>query len=214
VADESPQGIYVLAGTNGAGKSSVIGRALDMADTTWINPDLMTRELMEADPGLTLGQANALAWQEMVDRLRRAIDERLFFAFETTLGGSTIMGLLQDAALLGIDVRILYVGLATPELHILRVRARVAEGGHDIPEEKIRERYDSGRVHLIELLPFAKEVWLYDNSQETGVAAGGWPEPTLILHVRDQRIEAACALAEIPAWARPVVMSALDMHQN
>jgi predicted ABC-type ATPase len=85
--------------------------------------------------------------------LERAIAERLGFAFETTLGGQTISALLHEALAASTEVRMWFVGLNGPELHIARVRSMVARGGHDIPEEKIRERYDRSRINLIELMP-------------------------------------------------------------
>jgi predicted ABC-type ATPase len=69
-------------------------------------------------------------------------------------------------------VRVWYVGLSSPELHIARVRARVAKGGHDIPEPRIRERYDASRLNLIRLLPRLSELWVYDNSVEADPDAG------------------------------------------
>ena len=97
---------------------------------------------------------------------------------------STITGLLERAAARGIEVRVWYVGLSSPELHIARVRARVAKGGHDIPEPRIRERYDASRLNLIRLLPSLTELWVYDNSVEADPDAGVAPEPRLVLHLR------------------------------
>ncbi|MEO7762074.1 MAG: hypothetical protein ABIS68_09215 [Casimicrobiaceae bacterium] len=85
--------------------------------------------------------------------LRQAIDGRLDFAFESTLGGETITAMLLDAARGGVSVHIWLAGLATVEMHIERVRRRVAKGGHDIPAEKIRERFEQSRINLIRLLP-------------------------------------------------------------
>jgi predicted ABC-type ATPase len=62
-------------------------------------------------------------------------------SFETTLGGNTIPALLEEAMAVGIEVLVRYVGLDSVDLHIARVRAGVARGGHDIPEGKIRERF-------------------------------------------------------------------------
>ncbi|MHC1481789.1 hypothetical protein ACYJW8_16265, partial [Frateuria aurantia] len=82
-----------------------------------------------------------------------AMAEGSDFAFETTLGGNTIPRLLREAC----DhhkVAIWFCGLATVELHIARVAARVAAGGHDIPVEKIHARFDSARENLLDLLPY------------------------------------------------------------
>ena len=72
----------------------------------------------------------------------------------------------MHAANVGLPVRMWYVGLRDPDLHVQRVRARVARGGHDIPEATIRQRYDDSRTNLIRLLPHVAELKLYDNSLE------------------------------------------------
>ena len=140
--------------------------------------------------------------------LHRAIAEGLNFSFETTLGGSTIASLLMKATTMEIDVNIWYVGLVSPELHIARVRSRVARGGHDIPEERIRKRYYRSISNLIELMPKLNELRVYDNSTEADPHAGIRPQPLLILHVIQRRIVETCQLERTPKWAKPIVMSA------
>ena len=130
----------------------------------YFNPDEASIRILAVNPGITAAEANGAAWHQGRRLLERAIDERLDFAFETTLGGRTIAALLHKALAAGIEVRIWFVGLSSPELHMARVRSRVTRGGHDIPEEKIRERYDQSRIHLIELMPKITELRVYDNS--------------------------------------------------
>jgi predicted ABC-type ATPase len=141
--------------------------------------------------------------------LERAIAERRHFAIETTLGGNTITSLLERALATGLEVRIWYIGLTSPELHIARVRARVARGGHDIPEARIRARYDSGRLNVIRLLPRLTELRVYDNSAPADPHAGVAPEPLLVVHMLGGRIVRACMLEDTPAWAKPVLAAAL-----
>ncbi|HXI24678.1 MAG TPA: zeta toxin family protein, partial [Pyrinomonadaceae bacterium] len=129
--------IYVLAGTNGAGKSSIAGAMLIEEGVKYFNPDEAAALIADANPGIALEEAQSAAWYEGRRLLERAILERLDFAFETTLGGSTIAALLEKALSSGIEMRIWYVGLDRIERHIARVRARVEKGGHDIPEERI-----------------------------------------------------------------------------
>src|SRR5215213_11405905 len=107
----------------------------------YFNPDEAARALIAADPALDQMKANATAWQQGRRLLERAIKERKDFAFETTLGGSTMPRLLTEAASQGFEVRIWYVGLASADLHVGRVRKRVKAGGHDIPESSIRRRW-------------------------------------------------------------------------
>jgi predicted ABC-type ATPase len=201
--------ISVLAGTNGAGKSSVAGAALRARGGEYFNPDEAARRILEVEPGLGMEEANSRAWLHGKRLLEQAIAKRGEFAFETTLGGNTIPELLQRAHKNGLDVRMWYVGLESPELHIDRVRARVARGGHDIPEAKIRERYDRSRTNLIRLLPILTELWVFDNSEEGGPAQNGIADPRLILHVVDGLIVEASDTGQVPGWAKPVFAAAL-----
>jgi predicted ABC-type ATPase len=205
--------IYVLAGTNGAGKSSVAGAMFRRAGADYFNPDEATARILAANPGITIAEANSAAWHEGKRLLERAIAERLDFAFETTLGGHTITAILQDALAAGIEVRIWFVGLSSPDLHIARVRARVARGGHDIPEEKIRERYDRSRINLVELMPRLTELRLFDNSFEADPHAGRPPRPKLILHLAKGRIVEMVDLSETPGWAKALVAAAVKISE-
>lgn len=201
--------IFVLAGTNGAGKSSLAGLAFQDVGTNYFNPDEVTRRMLETSPELGLGEANSRAWLLGKRLLERAIASRFHFAFETTLGGNTIPALLERAHDAGLAVRIWFVGLTGPELHIARVRARVGRGGHDIPEAKIHERYHRSRENLIRLLPKLAELRVFDNSEEGDSSRGVAPKPRLILHVLDGRIVEACESTAVPEWAKPVFAAAL-----
>lgn len=204
-----PACIYVLAGTNGAGKSSVGGAAIREKGADYFNPDEATRRIRLANPHISERDANIAAWQEGKRLLEEAIAKRLVFAFETTLGGDTITSLLRRALAEGVEVRMWYVALATPELHIARVHARVARGGHDIPENTIRERYDRSRANLIRLLPHLTELRVLDNSRDADPASGAEPTPLFVLHVVTGKVAATCDLARVPEWAKPIVAAAL-----
>lgn len=203
--------IYVLAGPNGAGKSSIAGAMFREAGADYLNPDEVARAIAEANPGISAHDANAAAWQQMKRLLERAIDERGDFVFETTLGGNTITQLLKRAIANGIDVYVWYAALATPDLHVARVRERVAAGGHDIPELTIRQRFDSSRLHLIELLPGLAGLRVYDNTAAADPAKGEPPEPVLLLHMVRGKIVSHCELAAAPTWAKPILITALEL---
>jgi predicted ABC-type ATPase len=208
VADSAAT-ITVLAGTNGAGKSSIGGAQLEAARAPFYNPDVETRELMAANPAMTLDEANAAAWGIGKERLENAIKSRTSFNFETTLGGATIARLLTTAHAKGLRVRVWYCGLRDAELHIARVRARVLRGGHHIAEKKIRERFDASRNNLCSILPSIDELMLYDNSDDADPHAGRAPRPVQLLHYRDGKI---LHLAfTIPAWAKPIAAVALNL---
>lgn len=203
----------MLAGTNGAGKSSIAGELLRTAGGNYFNPDEAARVLRQRYPNLSQTEANSRAWSENVRLLQQAIDNKQAYFFESTLGGETIARMLMSAMAKGIAVRIWYAALATPQMHIDRVAARVSKGGHDIPEDDIRRRYDNSRLNLIKLLPGLAELKMYDNSAEADPATGAMPHPLLVLHWRDGRIVAPKKLHATPEWAKPIVAAAIKLKR-
>jgi predicted ABC-type ATPase len=204
----------VLAGVNGAGKSSIVGATIRAKGGAYYNPDEAAREIMAATPGLGQTEANAAAWQQGRKLLERAIDRGLDFAFETTLGGNTIPGLLAEAAKRGVEVHIFYIGLGSADTHVERVRQRVRGGGHDIPETDIRRRYRHSLINLVTLLPVLTELRVYDNSADADPATGRAPQPVLVLHMERGRIAGPPDLTSTPAWAKPIVAAALELTQR
>lgn len=206
--------IFVLAGVNGAGKSSVGGALLAEHGLAWYNPDSYARELV-AQLGLDVEDANGRAWEYGRVQLAAALAQRRNHAFETTLGASTIPELLAKASRTH-DVVMIFCGLASAEMHLRRVHARVASGGHDIPVAKVRERWISSRMNLIRLLPLLARLQVFDNSAE---AAPGEeiPDPVLLLEMIGGRLvfpaaDDAAALEATPDWARPIVQAAIEQQ--
>ncbi len=203
--------LYVLAGVNGAGKSSVGGYLLEKAGLTWFNPDTFARELL-ASTGCEQGQANAAAWQEGMRRLDQAVANNANYAFETTLGGRTVPARIKAASETH-DVLMWFCGLSSPELHLARVKARVAVGGHDIPEAKIRERYPAALANLIALMPCLAHLQVYDNSVEVGIG-GAVPDPVLVAEMNTGKLVWPTdldSLGNTPDWAKPLMEAALSM---
>ncbi len=206
--------LLVLSGVNGAGKSSIGGNVmLRRAGMAWFNPDTYTRVLMHG--GVPADEANARAWQHGVDLIDQAVAAGVSHAFETTLGGSTIVRRIAAAARTH-DVLMWFCGLSSPEQHIARVAGRVRAGGHDIPEAKIRERWVRAPLNLIDLMPELSELRVFDNSVD--VAPGDRvPDPLLVLHVQAGAIRFPLAVDELertPNWAKPIVKAARDFERK
>jgi predicted ABC-type ATPase len=201
--------LFVLAGVNGAGKSSLGGAALQASGAEFFNPDTVAARLREQQPSLSAAQANGLAWTLGRRGLEQALAHELTYAFETTLGGRSIVRLLLEGARAGAEVHVWFAGLATPELHLRRIQARVAAGGHDIPEAKVRERFDASRGNLVKLMPHLASLRLYDNSFEADPRAGRRPQPVLLLQMRAGRVVDHAPLRSVPAWAKPLLAVAL-----
>lgn len=205
--------VFVLAGVNGAGKSSIGERIFRAKGSVVFNPDAVAQRIRGLHPDISLTTANAHAWQIGKTLLEQAIAERRDYRFETTLGGNTIPQILTQAAEAGLRLNIWFCGLESPELHLQRVRSRVAQGGHDIPEKKIRERWTSSRQNLIRLLPLIHHLRLYDNSIEADPAKGIPPRPRLLLEMKNRRITGPDDLSEVPEWAQPIVAAAIRQEK-
>jgi predicted ABC-type ATPase len=203
--------LYVLAGVNGAGKSSIGGHLLEREGLTWFNADTFAREL-KAATGCDQENANAQAWHEGMRRLDEALAKRLNYAFETTLGGKTVAAKMLQATTTH-DVFIWFCGLSSPELHIARVKARVAAGGHPISEEKIRERYPLAQLNLIKLMPHVAYMKVYDNSAEAATDATV-PDPLLVLEMENGQVISPASddlkgLQRAPEWTKAILEAAL-----
>jgi predicted ABC-type ATPase len=205
--------LFVLAGVNGAGKSSIGGHLLERQGVPWFNPDTFARELAAAS-GCDQATATGLAWAESLRRLDEALARGHDHAFETTLGGHTVAAKIA-AACDTHDVMIWSCGLASPDQHVARVRARVAVGGHDIPDDRIRERYPQALQNLITLMPRLARLQVYDNTTNVPVGAPV-PDPVLVLEMEHGRMTWPSpsdveALGRTPDWAKPLVEAALAL---
>lgn len=202
--------ITVLAGVNGAGKSSVGGALLREKGGAFYDPDEIARAARAASPTLTAEEANAFAWNRGKQLLEAAIAQRTDFNFESTLGGETITKLLIEAARHGATLNLWYAGLTSVELHLQRVAARVRKGGHPIPEADIRKRWIGSHMNLIKLLPHVTNLRVYDNSVEKDPHRGEAPEPRLVLSVTNRAIDfpGSAEVGRTPEWAKPIVVAA------
>jgi predicted ABC-type ATPase len=202
--------ITVLAGVNGAGKSSIGGAHLQQKGGEFYNPDLVALAARKASPSLTTQEANAYAWQRGKELLEAAIANRTDFNFETTLGGESITKLLIGASKKGATLNIWYAGLSNVDLHIKRVASRVEKGGHPISETDIRKRWISSHVNLVKLLPHVTHLRVYDNSTDRDPDKEQSPEPKLVLSVSKRAIDfpGPNEVQNTPEWAKPIIVAA------
>lgn len=192
--------IFVLAGVNGAGKSSIGGSAIRDAGGEWYNPDEFARQLQQQFPEVSIRELNSRVWHEGRHRLEQAIRDDRHFAFETTLGGNSITRTLLDAVAAGVPVSVWYCGLQSLDLYLERVAARVARGGHDIPADLIRARQVSSMRNLCRLAPGLRRLAVDDNSAPLDEKQR--PQVRRLLHVYNGEILELDAA--MPGWAKPV----------
>lgn len=156
--------LYIISGCNGAGKTtasySLLPEMLDCKE--FVNSDEFAKSLSPFDPS----QASIQASRYMLMKVRYLLKRNEDFAVETTLATRTLLKIVKAAQDAGYTVTLLYFWLNSPELAIARVKARVATGGHNIPEETIRRRYNVGIDYFFNIYAPISERWiLADNSQ-------------------------------------------------
>lgn len=186
--------IVMLAGSNGAGKSSFFHRHLEGCALPFINADLIQFELTDGDVGGDPYRAAKIAEQ----RRQEMVADRRSFIFETVFSdaaGAKIEFLCRAQAE-GFFISAHFICLGSPDLAVMRVAHRVARGGHPVAEDKIRERYERGLTNLKRFAPSADQLTLYDNSSAAEPHRPvAYLEKGAVLELADP----------IPAWAEALV---------
>jgi predicted ABC-type ATPase len=162
--------IVIIAGPNGAGKTTLAREFLprEAGCPDFINVDLISAGLSPFNPHRAALRAGRLMLQEIHRRVRTGES----FAFETTLSGRSYARLIPRWREAGYHVKLIFLRLPSADLAAARVSARVAQAGHDVPEEVVRRRFDAGLRNFENLYRGLVTSWaLYDNSG---------PEPRLI----------------------------------
>jgi predicted ABC-type ATPase len=155
--------ILMLAGPNGAGKTT-FARSFLPAEAEcirFINADLIASGLSPFAPEAEAIRAGRLMFEE----ISQCLDKGESFALETTLSGQGYRRHISEWRNLGYHVSIYFLTLSSPELAIARVAERVLQGGHNIPENVIRRRFESGRKNFDKIYRALVDSWiLYDNN--------------------------------------------------
>lgn len=201
--------LWIIAGPNGCGKSSLYNRSdiEGWGGSVWIiNPDLLTQHIVEHE-ALALLDANLAAVQRIETWLHGSLDVYQTIGVETVLSSDKYRRLLTEAQARGFEVRMLYVLLKSPELQIERVRIRVADGGHDVPEDKIRSRRSRSLAQLAWFAGRVDQLLIFDNSTaEPALIASKSPDKPLRWHQRPAKaLHAELVVAGLPVPALPLI---------
>ena len=156
--------LYIIAGCNGAGKTtasfSILPDILDCKE--FVNADEIARGLSPFQPETASLEAGRL----MLQKIKSLVAAGKDYAFETTLSTRSYVSLIKQAKQKGFSVTILFFWLNSPELAVARVAERVREGGHNIPEEVIRRRYDRGVRNFFTLYQPLADDWIVVNNSD------------------------------------------------
>lgn len=149
--------VVVIAGPNGAGKTTFYRAHLASAGLRFVNADILAADL----------SAEPYAAARLADALRRALVKRgESFVFETVLSdpvGDKI-AFLEETARSGYTVVLCFIGLSNPDQSAQRVAMRVSQGGHDVPDEKLRARFPRTLDNLKKAILRLPIVLIFDNS--------------------------------------------------
>ena len=154
--------IYIIAGPNGAGKTTFARRFIPATAniTQFVNADLIASGLSPFAPEREAVQAGKL----MLRQIDKLVAQGESFSFETTLSGRSYARMIPQWQAKGYAVHLLFLTLPDAETAIARVAARVAQGGHSIPEDVIRRRFVAGLRNFDSVYKMLVNDWmLYDN---------------------------------------------------
>lgn len=157
--------LFIISGCNGAGKTTasytILPEILDCEE--FVNADEIAKGLSPFNPESVAIQAGRL----MLERINKLIEKGQDFAFETTLATKSYRNLIIKAKENGYHVTLLFFWLRTSDLAVKRVETRVKEGGHNIPEDVIRRRYENGLKNFYGIFEPIVDEWMFiDNSGE------------------------------------------------
>ncbi len=178
--------VYIIAGPNGAGKTTFAKKFLPKYVNCphFVNADLIAQGLSPFSPRLVAIKAGKL----VLEQIREFADRNVDFAFETTLAGKSYVRFLNELKNKGYAIRLFFLWIPNVDIALARIKERVADGGHDVPEQDVKRRFRRGLYNLFKLYsPILNSWMLFDNSSAN---------PALIAEEKEGKL----AIAERELW--------------
>jgi predicted ABC-type ATPase len=164
--------LVIVGGVNGSGKSTFAASAAGTAALLGqqaINPDDLTVASLAEQPEISQVGANLVGVERAEKSVWRAIAENRSVAVETVLSSSKYIPVVLAARRRGYRTRLIFIGLPTVELALARISARVAQGGHDVPEPSVRARWVRAHDNLLEFDRVVSDVVVFSNDGDQPV---------------------------------------------
>ncbi len=184
--------LIVVAGPNGAGKTTITEKLLRhewMDGCVYINPDIIAQEEFG---GWNNHDAIVKAARHAQEIREDCLLKSKSMAFETVFSIPEKVSFVQRAKEAGFFVRLFFICTNDPSINAQRVAMRVMDGGHDVPIQKIIDRYYRSIAHCLEAVPVVDRAYFYDNSK-TGC------DPVLLFKTLDGKV--AKFYTDLAPWA-------------
>lgn len=190
--------LCIVAGPNGSGKTTTTTQLLRYewtGNSLYINPDNIAQQQF----GDWNSPEAVLKAAKEATRLRyECLEQRRDFVFETVFSSPEKLDFVRKAHEAGFFIRIFFVCTNTPEINIRRIGQRHREGGHAVPDDKVRDRYYKAISNLYDAMPLADRIYLYDNSVDG-------EKPVLLYRMHEGRLFKQYT-EDIPDWAQMFLM--------
>lgn len=196
--------LNVIVGPNGAGKTTLYQNEIADAHpgAEFVNADELSKQHY-GHAALTLDESR-MGQKLAEDRRRQLMADKKDLVTESTFSHPSKIELIRDAKAAGYAVNLYHVNVRNADLSVKRVEQRVTEGGHPVPEDKIRERYDRNQALIREAVQLADRAYVYDNSKYNS-------PHTLAITLRHGKVIDA---NNVPTWARDLYAKELEAFSN
>ncbi|MFY8001443.1 MAG: zeta toxin family protein [Candidatus Kapaibacteriota bacterium] len=155
--------LVLVGGANGSGKTTLARQIAELNNLPFVNADETARNINPHN----VHEARFQAGREVLQEVERLREQKISFVYESTLAGLSLRKILERFKSDGYEISLVYVYLDSSEICIERIKSRVAMGGHFVPDDEVRRRYERSKKNFIDIYkPFADNWLLYRNSLE------------------------------------------------
>ncbi|MDY6900199.1 MAG: zeta toxin family protein, partial [Cyanobacteriota bacterium] len=193
--------LIIIAGANGSGKSTLTRGIFQNSNLPIIDPDAIARLINPITPE----RVAITAGRQAINQINNYLNDGQSFIAETTLSGNNYLKIMDKAKQKGFEVSLLYIGVDNVNTNINRVQLRARRGGHNVPVDDIRRRYERSLNNLQKAIKIADDTAIYDNSAQA--------EPRSVLLFENNQIVQSSQ--NIPQWiTQSVPQEFFDSYNN